>query len=243
MEILLEAENLGKDYGPLRALDSVSFCLKEGEILGLLGHNGAGKSTCLECLLGSKKRSRGSVKLLGQEPEHAKRSLYEDLGVQFQHSAFQEKLRVAEACELSAALYKKPADWKLLLQDFDLTAYANKDIKELSGGQKQILSLILSLIPQAKLLFLDELSTGLDPHARHKVWDYLKQLVQAGCGILLSSHFMDEAEYLCDRVLILKQGRPLALNTPRALIEQEAVKNLEEVFLKLLGTDPEASQE
>ncbi len=229
----------------VEALRGVGFTVRKGEIFGIIGENGAGKSTFVECVLGSRDCDSGSVQLLGMNPVRApravKRALFNRVGVQFQATSFQNKIRVGEACETSACLYARPADWKSLLETFSLSELRNRDVASLSGGQKQKLAIVLALIPQPEIVFLDELTTGLDPKARRMIWDTLKKLQADGLTIILTSHYMEEVEYLCDRVCVLKSGEIVALGTPSTLVASHGVKNLEDVFLNYMDADPAAA--
>jgi ABC-2 type transport system ATP-binding protein len=231
MEEAISISGLRKSYGGVAAVDGVDIAVGRGEIFGLLGPNGAGKSTTIECALGTRKRDGGEVRLLGLDPEADRRELFERVGVQFQESGYQDKIRVDELCELTAALYRRSAGPSALLERFGLAKSGRKAVSELSGGQRQRLAIVLALLPVPELLFLDELTTGLDPKARREIWAYIKGLKAEGVTVFLSSHYMDEVEFLCDRIAILKDGRIVARGTPAELIERNGTKNLEEAFL------------
>jgi ABC-2 type transport system ATP-binding protein len=228
----LEVRGLRKTYGSLVALDGIDLTVPKGEIFGLLGHNGAGKSTTIECALGTKKADGGTVSVLGMNPERDRKALFARVGVQFQHTGFQDKLRVGEACEIASSLYRESRDGKELLERFSLLEKENAFVSELSGGEKQKLAVAIALIHGPELLFLDELTTGLDPASRRTVWDYLKALKKDGVSIVLTSHYMDEVEYLCDRVAILRKGSIVMEGTPADLVAKHNAKNLEDVFLQ-----------
>lgn len=229
----LEVSGLVKKYGSLTAVDDLTLSVAEGEIFGLLGHNGAGKTTTIECVLGTRKRDRGEVRILGLDPVRDRRELFSRVGVQFQHSRFQDKIRVCEACETTACLYPpgNGADWGALLETFGLADKRKTIVSDLSGGERQKLSIVLALIPRPRVLFLDELTTGLDPKARREMWRFLKDLKNSGVTIILTSHYMDEVEYLCDRITILRDGKAVAQGTPRELTEAHGTERLEDVFL------------
>jgi ABC-2 type transport system ATP-binding protein len=233
----INVQGLRKAYGSIQAVDGIDLMVTRGEVFGLLGPNGAGKSTTIECIIGTRKRDSGEVTLLGLDPERDRKRLFERVGVQFQESGYQEKIRVGELCDFTAALYAHPADWKGLLSRFGLGAKARAMASELSGGQRQRLAIVLALIPKPELVFLDELTTGLDPMARREVWDYVKGLKAEGVTILLSSHYMEEVEYLCDRIAILKAGRIAVQGTPAELVRLAGTKNLEEAFLLYMDKD------
>lgn len=176
MEDVIKIKNLSKCYGNLKAVDDLTFSVKRGTVFGLLGANGAGKSTTIECVLGTKRTDSGDVFVLGVNPTANRKKLFEQVGVQFQESYFQENIKVGELCEVTASLYKKPADYKRLLAEFGVADKTKNLVKELSGGEKQRLFIVLALIPNPKVVFLDELTTGLDARARRDVWQTLKNL-------------------------------------------------------------------
>ena len=233
----LEIRGLKKTYGELIAVDGLDLTVSRGEIFGLLGHNGAGKSTTVECAVGTRKRDGGSVSVLGMDPRVNRKRLFERVGVQFQQTRFPDKLRVSEACEVASALYRSPIDWKKLLADFGLARKERTYVNELSGGERQRLAVIIALIPDPELLFLDELTTGLDPASRRDIWDRLKALKERGVTIVLTSHYMDEVEYLCDRIAIMREGRIVVAGTPEKLVSGHGAKKLEDVFLAYMGKD------
>jgi len=215
---LLEVQGLVKRYGHKTAVDDVSFTVKKGEIFGLLGPNGAGKSTVIECVLGIKKRDAGTVRLLGMKPEANRRALFKRVGVQFQQSAYQDRIRVKEACVLISSLHEKPLPYESLLADFGLGDKERQMVGSLSGGERQKLSIILALLPDPEMVFLDELTTGLDPSARRDMWQYIRYLQERGITVFLTTHYMEEAQHLCDRVCMLDQGRIVIQDTvPRVI--------------------------
>ena len=191
MEATVEVRGLCKSYANVKAVQNVNISICRGEVFGLLGANGAGKSTTIECVLGTKSQDAGTVSVLGMHPLKDRKRLFEKVGVQFQESNYQDKIRVAELCEVTASLYKKPADYLGLLKKFGLSDKLKSPVSELSGGQKQRLFIVLALIPNPEVVFLDELTTGLDARARRDVWQSLSELKQNGLTILLTSHFMD----------------------------------------------------
>lgn len=218
MNAIVKVEKLRKVYGATVAVDEVSFEVEEGEILGMVGPNGAGKTTTIECLEGLRKPDAGTVRVLGLDPQRAGRHLRERVGIQLQASALPDRTRVWEALDLYSSFYPRAADWEELLARLGLAEKRNTPCGRLSGGQKQRLFIALALLPDPKLVFLDELTTGLDPQARHAIWDLVRDVRDCGKTILLTTHFMEEAEKLCDRVAILDHGRFVALDTPAALI-------------------------
>lgn len=233
----LVVRGLQKSYVDVRAVDSLDLEVDKGEIFGLLGHNGAGKTTSIECILGVKKHDAGSVELLGMNPVTDRKQLFERVGVQFQQTNYHDKIRVSEICEVTQSLYKAPANWKELLKSFGLSGMEKRTVSELSGGERQRLSVLLALIPNPEFVFLDELTTGLDSKARRSVWKYLEGLKSGGLTILLTSHYMDEVEALCDRICILKKGQVLVTGTVGELIAQSPHDNLEEAYLWYSGEE------
>jgi len=225
----IEVERLRKQYGAKVAVDDVSFTVAEGEIFGLLGRNGAGKSTTVDCLAGLRAPDRGRIRVAGLDPRRDQRELRHLLGVQLQESALPYKLTVAEAMRLYASFYRNPADIAGLLDMLDLTEKRNTRYRKLSGGQKQRLSIALALIGRPRIAILDELTTGLDPVARRDTWALIDDIRKQGVTIMLVTHFMTEAERLCDRVAILQAGRVAAIGTPAEL----ARPTLEDTFVAL----------
>jgi ABC-2 type transport system ATP-binding protein len=213
----IEVEHLRKVYGDRVAVEDVSFAVAEGEIFGILGQNGAGKTTTVECLSGLRRPDGGVVRVLGLDPIHDRARVVAEVGVQLQHSQLPEKLRVGEALQLFSSFYEHPADWRELLEILGLTRQLNVRYAKLSGGQQQRLSIALALIGSPKVAILDELTTGLDPAARRDTWDLIESIRDRGVTILLVTHFMAEAERLCDRVAVIDAGRVVALDTPSAL--------------------------
>ena len=229
--VTIKVEELTKSYGELIAVDRIRFSVNKGQIFGLLGPNGAGKTTTLECILGTKSPDEGTVEILGLDPVKDRRKVFEKVGVQFQESAYQDKITVGELCESTAALYKHPANYEELLTRFDLSEKKKSQVNELSGGQRQRLFIVLALIPNPEILFLDELTTGLDAKARREVWKYLEKLKQEGMTILLTSHFMDEVEILCDQILIIKKGKCVFYGTVEEAVAISPEGKLEDAYL------------
>ena len=192
MQTAIKVEQLSKTYGNLPAIDKISLSVKRGTVYGLLGANGAGKSTTIECILGTKNADSGTVSFLGYNPKKDRRRLFQKVGVQFQESDYQPEIKVSELCEETACLYEAPADWKKLCEQFGLGNKIDNAVKSLSGGERQRLFIVLALIPDPELVFLDELTTGLDAKARRNVWKILSELKSKGLTIFLTSHFMDE---------------------------------------------------
>ena len=231
MSAIIKVDNLSKAYGKFTAVKSLSFSVEKGTVFGLLGANGAGKSTTIECILGTKTANSGHVEILDKSPITDRKQLFERLGVQFQEANYQENIRVGELCEVTASLYKKPASYKKLLSKFGLADKEKSLVKELSGGQKQRLFIVLALIPNPEVVFLDELTTGLDARARRDVWKILKDLKKQGLTILLTSHFMDEVEELCDKICILKKGQSIFYGTVDDAVANSPYEKFEDAYL------------
>jgi ABC-2 type transport system ATP-binding protein len=220
MTAVIEVTGLTKRYGGQAVVDGISFHVDKGEIFGILGPNGAGKTTAVECLEGLRKRDNGEVRILGLDPRTDGHRLHQRIGVQLQETQLQEKLKVREALELYASFYPNPADWRELLERWGLTGKSASSFAKLSGGQKQRLFIALALVGNPDVVFLDELTAGLDPGARRATWDLISQVRAQGVTVVLVSHFMDEVEELCDRVAILERGRIAALDTPAGLVDR-----------------------
>ncbi len=218
MDTVVQVEGLRKVYGTTVAVEEVSFEVREGEIFGMVGPNGAGKTTTIECLEGLRKPDQGMIRVLGLDPQCDGRTLRERTGMQLQQSNLPDRMRVWEALDLYASFYPKAADWNELLSQLGLEEKRNAPFSKLSGGQKQRLFVALAFLPDPELVFLDELTTGLDPQARHAIWDLVRNVRSKDKTVILTTHFMEEAERLCDRVAILDHGRIVALDTPAALI-------------------------
>lgn len=231
METAIEVLNLSKSYGETKAVQNVNLSVSRSEVFGLLGANGAGKSTIIECILGTKKQDKGSISVLGMNPQAERKRLFEKVGVQFQESHYQERIKVGELCEVTQALYREAADYKSLLKQFGLLDKEKSMVSELSGGQKQRLFIILSLIPNPEIVFLDELTTGLDVRARRDVWKCLSDLKKKGLTIFLTSHFMDEVETLCDKITILKKGVIIFHGTVNEAVESSPHDKFEDAYL------------
>ncbi len=219
MNPVVEVLNLRKCYGSLVAVDDVSFDVAPGEILGLIGPNGAGKTTVVECILGLRKRDGGTLRVLGEDPADGGRTLKNRVGAQLQAAALQDRLKVHEAVELFAAFYPGSEDPAALLAQWGLSERRDAAFAELSGGQKQRLFVILALVNRPELVILDELTTGLDPQARRATWELVRSIRQRGATVILVTHFMDEAQALCDRVAVIDHGRLLALDAPARLTD------------------------
>lgn len=233
-------QGLTKVYDGKTAVDHLSFSVQSGTVFGLLGANGAGKSTTIECILGTKQADAGTVRLLGQDPKKSRRALFQRIGVQFQEGDYEKEIKVSELCEEIASLYRKPADWRALCAQFGIGEKTGASVKNLSGGERQRLFIVLALIPQPELVFLDELTTGLDAKARCGVWKTLETLKEHGLTIFLTSHFMDEVEALCDEICILKKGAPVFRGTVEQAKKQCGCERFEDAYLRL--SDEEADE-
>lgn len=240
METTIQVEGLCKSYGHVKAVEDIHFTVKCGEVFGLLGANGAGKSTTIECILGTKKKDHGTVSILGMDIHKDRKKLFERVGVQFQEANYQDKIRVSELCGVTASLYKNARDYTRLLQQFGLTDKVKNLVSELSGGEKQRLFIVMALIPNPEVVFLDELTTGLDARARRDVWRCLSDLKAKGLTILLTSHFMDEVEALCDNIMILKHGESIFYGTVQEAVEASPYDKFEDAYLWY--TDEEAQE-
>lgn len=223
---VIEVNNLIKNYGKIKAVDGVSFDVNEGEIFGMVGPNGAGKTTTIECIEGLRKPDEGIINVLNLNPSTDREKFYEKVGVQLQETNYQDKIKVYEICELFTSLYKKPLNYTDLLKRFGLYDFKNGFVMKLSGGQKQKLSIILALISNPEIIFLDEITTGLDPKARRDMWEIVKELKDEGKTIFLTTHYMEEAEFLCDRVAIIDKGKIVELDTPEKLIEKSGIEDM-----------------
>jgi ABC-2 type transport system ATP-binding protein len=215
---MIEVGDLRRTYGDVVAVDGISFDVAEGEIFGLVGPNGAGKTTTIECVEGLRRPTAGHVRLLGMDPSTDRRVVAERIGVQLQESALPPRLHVEEALALFGSFYQRTVKVDDLLELLALTEKRKVAFTKLSGGQKQRLFIALALVNQPEMVFFDELTTGLDPQARRSMWDLVRQIRDRGCTVVLTTHYMEEAERLCDRVMIVDRGRIVALDTPAALI-------------------------
>jgi len=247
-KIIISVKDLKKNYGNFSAVKGISFDVLEGEIFGLLGPNGAGKSTTLEIIETLRDKTSGKVILdnidLDSDPDKIKKII----GVQLQTSGFYPGLNLTELIKLFGGLYNQPVNVGELLELVNLKDKAKSKYKELSGGQKQRFSIATTLINQPKIIFLDEPTTGLDPQARRNLWDLIKDIRSKGTTVIITTHYMDEAEQLCDRVAIMDEGKIIALDTPDKLIDElvatgferpkvTKAANLEDVFINLTGKD------
>lgn len=241
MKTTIKVKNLCKSYDHIKAVENINISVCRGEVFGLLGTNGAGKSTAIECILGTKKPDSGTISILEMNPQKERKRLFEKVGVQFQEANYQEKIKVSELCEVTASLYKTSLDYGILLKQFGLFDKLKSLVSELPGGQKQRLFSVLALIPNPEVIFLDELTTGLDAKARRDVWKSLSELKAKGTTILLTSHFMDEIEALCDKIMILKKGESVFYGTVQEAITTSPYEKFEDAYLWY--TDEEVENE
>ncbi|KUL25784.1 ABC transporter ATP-binding protein [Streptomyces regalis] len=219
---VIEVTDLRKSYGGRTVVDGVSFTVDEGEIFGILGPNGAGKTTTVECVEGLRVPDAGRVRVTGLDPVADHQATRRVLGAQLQESELQARLTVREALELYAAFYPRPLDWRPLAERLGLTDRLTTRFAKLSGGQKQRLFIALALIGNPRIVVLDELTTGLDPRARRDTWELIEDIRANGVTVLLVTHFMEEAQRLCDRIAVIDKGRVAALDTPSGLIRRSA---------------------
>src|SRR5207344_749466 len=217
---VIQVSGLSKTYGATKALDAITLEVHEGEIFGLIGPNGAGKTTAMECIEGLRTPDAGRVSVLGLDPSRDSAALVERVGVQLQEAQLQKRIKVREAIGLWSALYRKPIDGHVLLEQLGIAGKANAWFMTLSGGQKQRLFIALALINDPEVVFLDELTTGLDPQARRAIWDLIRGIRDRGKTVFLTTHLMEEAERLCDRVAILDHGRVIDIGTPAELVRR-----------------------
>lgn len=231
MEYAIQVERLTKTYGSRCAVENLTLQVERGTVFGLLGANGAGKSTTIECILGTKRPDKGRISILGQEPGRDRKQLFERVGVQFQEANYQEKITVRELCEVTASLYRKAGDYQKLLTQFGIADKQKSLVKDLSGGERQRLFIVLALLPNPEVVFLDELTTGLDARARREVWKILSSCKAEGLTILLTSHFMDEVEALCGRICILSHGKTVFYGTVKEAVANSPYETFEDAYL------------
>ena len=254
MRSVIEVSGVRKTYGKTVAVEEATFAVNEGEIFGLIGPNGAGKNTTMECIEGLRKPDRGAIAVLGLDPYRQVYKLQNRIGVQLQQAQLQKRIKVWEAVDLWASLYqKKSVDAAHLLEQLGLTDKRNAWFMNLSGGQKQRLFIALALINDPEVVFLDELTTGLDPQARHAIWGLVRGIRERGKTVFLTTHLMEEAERLCDRVAIMEHGRIIDIDTPESLVRRHCPErtvvldtdaaDAEEIFEKIAGIESVARVE
>lgn len=248
MKTMVEVHDLKKRYGDKQAVDGVSFSVNKGEIFGILGPNGAGKTTTLEMMETLREIDSGNVVIDGIDVAKHPEKIKYLIGVQPQTPAFQDKTRLTEVVEMFAAAYGEKVDVMAFLRDVELEEKAKSFVEDLSGGQKQRLSITTALVHGPKVFFLDEPTTGLDPQARRHLWELIKKVRDKGISVIMTTHYMDEAEILCDRIAVMDNGKIVAIDTPKNLIKQLLGRgfskkqhveqaNLEDVFIDLTGKD------
>ena len=233
MAAVIEVDGLVKRYGATTAVNGISFAVEQGEIFGVVGPNGAGKTSTIECLEGLRGPDGGTVRVLGLDPYRDGSTLRQRIGVQLQQAALPDRMKVWEALDLFASYYDDPADWRELLVEWGLGEKRNAAFSSLSGGQQQRVFIALALLNNPSIVFLDELTTGLDPHARRATWDLVRSLRDRGTTVVLVTHLMEEAERLCDRVAVIDRGQVIAMGRP-ALLTSEG-ETLDDAFLRLTG--------
>lgn len=231
MNEVIKVEGLTKFYNKIPVVNNLNLSVKKGTAFGLLGANGAGKSTTIECILGAKKADGGNISVLNLNPVTDRKKLYHKAAVQFQETGYQDQITVKEVCEVTASCYWKAAEPIELLKIFGIAEKQKSLVKNLSGGERQRLSVVLALIPNPEIVFLDELTTGLDVKARRDVWNILLRLKRAGLTIFLTSHFMEEVELLCDSICILKSGKPVFYGTVREATANSPYNRFEDAYL------------
>ncbi|MCG5220097.1 ABC transporter ATP-binding protein [Streptosporangium sp. KLBMP 9127] len=234
---VIEIDGLTKSYKAGKAVDGVSVRVERGEIFGIAGPNGAGKTTVVECASGLRRRDGGTLRVLGLDPEGDRRELLQRIGVQLQEAALPDAIKVGEALRMYASFYDKPADWRKLMEEWGLTDKRRARFASLSGGWKQRLFIALALVGNPEVVFLDELTTGLDPAARRMTWELIRDMRDRGITVVLVTHFMDEAEALCDRIAIIDQGRVIAEGSPRELIAKGRSASLDDAYFALTGRE------
>lgn len=247
-DIVVEVKNLKKYYNDLHAVDDISFSVSKGEIFGILGPNGAGKSTTIELIVGMKDRLSGEIQVLGKDPRKDLKFIRQKVGVQLQAVTLFRKLTVKEVLRLFSSFYEKPMEIAGLISKFELEEKENTYLEKLSGGQAQRVGIALAVIGNGEIIFLDEPTNGLDPQSRQKLWDIIRSLRDEGKTIFITTHYMEEAQQLCDRIAIIDHGKIVTMGTTEELVascfsetsiefesEQEEVNKVDEAFLKLPG--------
>lgn len=237
MQTAVEVRQMSKSYGDAMAIDNISLSVKKGTVFGLLGANGAGKSTTIECILGTRDMDSGRVSVLGLNPKKDRKTLFQRVGVQFQECDYQPEIKVSELCEEISCLYKDTKNWRELCARFGIGDRIKNSVKSLSGGERQRLFIVLALIPNPELLFLDELTTGLDSRARRDVWKIISGLKDEGLTVFLTSHFMDEVEALCDEICVLRQGKIVFSGTVEQAKQITGCEKFEDAYLAVSGEE------
>lgn len=235
--MVIQIDHLEVSYKGKIVVNELSLESSAGECFGLLGPNGAGKTTTIECIEGIRKYHKGSISVLGLDPRSKRKELSKRIGIQLQESCYQDKVKVIELCKMIASFYPHPANYYELLEEFHLYEHKNKYIAHLSGGLKQRLSIVLAMIPSPEIVFFDELTTGLDPEARITIWEYIKKLKKRGINIFLTTHYLEEAEKLCDRIGIMNNGELIKVGNPEQIIQESKIEKC--IVFNVEGLDPE----
>lgn len=231
---VVEINGLRKSHRTQKVLDSVTLTVERGEIFGILGPNGAGKTTVVECASGLRRPDGGTLRVLGMNPQTQRRDLLQRIGTQLQEAALPDAIKVGEALRMYASFYDKPADWRALMEEWGLTEKKRARFAGLSGGWKQRLFIALALVGNPEVVFLDELTTGLDPTARRLTWGLIRDMRDRGVTVVLVTHFMDEAEALCDRIAVIDQGRVVHEGSPGELIDMGHADSLDDAYFALI---------
>lgn len=235
--MVLSVKKLSVSYGAKRAVDQLGLRVKPGRVVGLLGANGAGKTSAIKAILGVQRSEHEELAIFGKSPVSDRKEVFQKVGVQFQETSFQDKLTVQEACEQWRSLYKETADIMDLLKTFGLEDKQKNLVKSLSGGERQRLAVLLALVPNPRLVFLDELTTGLDTKARRMLWGKLLEMKEQGLAMVLTSHYMDEVEALCDEIVILRDGKTAFQGTVQEAIDTSHTTALEDAYLYFSGEE------
>ncbi len=230
---IIKIEDLTVRYKNFTAVDKVSLSICENEVFGIIGPNGAGKTSMIEAVEGLRPIESGNVEILGFEPKRDRIKLYDKIGVQLQQSSYPDQAKVEDVCKLFSSFYENSESYESLLNNLGIENCKKDYIRNLSGGQKQKLSILLSLLNRPKVVFWDELTTGLDPLARHELYEKIQALKTEGLTIVLITHFMEEVEKLCDRVALMKSGKILFVGTPDEIVAKYNAKNLDDVFIQI----------
>ncbi|MDP4503968.1 ABC transporter ATP-binding protein [Nonomuraea turcica] len=233
MTAIIEINELRKSYKSSAAIDGVTLRVEQGEIFGLAGPNGAGKTTLVECVSGLRRADGGTLRVLGLDPHTDRRVLLQRIGAQLQEAALPDAIKVGEALRMYASFYDRPADWRAVMDEWGLADRKSVRFANLSGGWKQRLFIALALVGNPELVLLDELTTGLDPAARRTTWGLIRAMRERGVTVVLVTHFMDEAEALCDRLAVIDRGHVIAEGTPRDLIAKAGSDSLENAYFTL----------
>lgn len=233
IEEVIKVNNLTVKYKDFKAVDNVSFNICANEIFGIIGPNGAGKTSLVEAIEGLRKASEGKIEVLGLDPVENRSEIYKRVGVQLQQTSYPDRAKVEDVCKLFSSFCKDCVPYKELLRKMGLEKVKRSYVNKLSGGERQKLSILLAVLHSPSVVFLDELTTGLDPFARQEVWDMIKDCKEKGMTIILVTHFMDEIENLCDRVAVMKKGKILTIDSPKNIVKMYEAKNLDEAFIKM----------